>query len=150
GWAFLLDRLDPAWVSRFDTTGVASLAAFADSTLAPRPASPHEFAPADLAAAGEAATRAAAGIAARMTAARDSFYSRPGWRAVFVTEANDPFYVNKMDPMNMTQLAGTEVLHQRWLKVSNLSLTLEARDVPALTEGVEGQPLMSGVRQVVV
>ena len=50
----------------------------------------------------------------------------------------------------MKRLASTEVLHTRWLKLSNSESWLEVLNASALTEGVGPHPLFNGVRRLIL
>jgi hypothetical protein len=80
--------------------------------------------------------------------ARSEYLARPGWRLV-VELPDAPFFPQGFDPLNVTRLSPTEILHTRFLKLRGTAGTVEVLNGTALTEGAAGQhPLFNGVRRV--
>ena len=82
--------------------------------------------------------------------ARDEFLRRPGWRIVVESEAA-PFFPAGFDPLNVTRLSPSEILHTRFLKLQGTRGTIEVLGAGTLTEGVRGQhPLFNGVVRLTI
>lgn len=79
---------------------------------------------------------------------REEYLARPGWRLVVEVDSG-PFFPKGFDPLNVSRLSPTEILHTRYLKLQGTLGTLEVLGANALTEGAPGQhPLFNGVRRV--
>ena len=95
-----------------------------------------------------AASDVAAALADR-AAARSKYMSKPGWRLDVVSHGS-PLWPSGFDPLNMQVLGGREVLHSRWLELSNSSGVLEVLDRAALTVGAGEHPLFEGVERMIL
>jgi hypothetical protein len=81
---------------------------------------------------------------------RTALLARPGWRVVIDADAA-PLFPQGFDPLNVSRVSATEVLHTRFLKLGNDRGTVELLGQAALTEGRAGQhPLFNGVRRVTI
>ncbi|MEJ2679575.1 MAG: hypothetical protein P8174_10940 [Gemmatimonadota bacterium] len=145
--ARLLDALVPGWQDGVDNGRTASL----DQALA---AGLHQrfpdVKPADwrggLPAALRRATAQTTALVARRDSIRRAFMTRPGWRIEVLAAEGHPLRLRGMDPMNITRLAGNELLHTRWLRLGTPHDTLEVLDGSALTDGAGTHPLADGIR----
>ena len=81
---------------------------------------------------------------------RDEFLGRSGWR-LEVDATGAVFFPQRFDPLNLTRLSPTEILHSRYLTLQGELGTLELLGGAVLTEGSPGaHPLFNGVRRVTV
>lgn len=135
--ARLLDRLDQGWKSK--------IAGSLDELLPAADAPACQFTEAERQAAAEQARadvakiqRVRAGLAAILSARR-------GWRVS--VESARPLMPNGFDPINVTRLSGTMILHKRWLRLKNDSGSLEILNHGSVTEAVGPHPLFNGVRR---
>jgi hypothetical protein len=90
------------------------------------------------------------GIRAAHAQARTAHLGRPGWRIVLETPSA-PLFPQGFDPLNVTRLSSSEVLHTRFLELQGSAGSLKLLGVAALTEGsAGGHPLFAGIRQVTI
>jgi hypothetical protein len=80
--------------------------------------------------------------------ARAEYLGRAGWR--LVVEAGDgPFFPQGFDPLNVSRVSPTEILHTRFLKLQGALGAIELLGGAVLTEGAAGaHPLFNGVHRV--
>jgi hypothetical protein len=153
----LLDRAAPAWRDTLESAAPfpnVSLDALIDRASGPGAAGPPALRCAESAAdsvtALERARADVRALVARREQDRTALLARPGWRLVVNTDAS-PLFLQGFDPMNVSRVSVTEVLHTRFLKLGNDRGTVELLGQAALTEGRTGQhPLFAGVRRVTV
>ena len=89
-------------------------------------------------------------LAAERARSRDGYLGRAGWR-VIVDAGGAPLFPAGFDPLNVTRLSATEILHTRFLKLQGSRGTVEVLGGSVLTEGAPGQhPLFAGVRRVTI
>lgn len=89
-------------------------------------------------------------LVAERARARDEYLGRGGWRVIVDAEVA-PLFPARFDPLNVTRLSATEILHTRFLKLQGPRGTVDVLGGSALTEGVPGQhPLFAGVRRVTI
>jgi hypothetical protein len=156
--AILLDGLDPAWKERLDRAagsppGPGSpgsldeiLATVLASRRGPRPCS---LSAGEMAAAAQRAGEDLERLRRERESARAAFLARPGWTVV-VSTAGEPLFPEKFDPLNVLLVGHGDVLHRRWLKLTNESAEFEILDREALTTAVGPHPLLQGVRRLTV
>jgi hypothetical protein len=89
-------------------------------------------------------------LSAERARTRAEYLGRPGWR--IVVEAGDgPFFPQGFDPLNVSRVSPTEILHSRLLELRGPLGAIEVLGTSALTEGVAGRhPLFAGVRRVTI
>jgi hypothetical protein len=88
------------------------------------------------------------GVRAAHAEARTAHLGRAGWRVVVETP-NAPLFPQGFDPLNVTRLSPSEVLHTRFLELQGGAGSLKLLGVAALTEGTAGaHPLFAGMRRV--
>ena len=76
-----------------------------------------------------------------------AFKSQPGWRVSVEAATGNLLMLAGFDPLNVSRLSETMVLHKRWLKLQNNSGSLEIMNHGSLTSGSGSNPLFSGVRE---
>jgi hypothetical protein len=157
GLGQLLDRVVPAWRDTLERASPAShlsLDALLDRAAGPRaeasPARRCAESAADSAVGVERARADVRGLVARREQDRAALLGRPGWRLVVDADAS-PLFPQGFDPLNVSRVSATEVLHTRFLKLGNDRGTIELLGQAALTEGRADQhPLFAGVRRVTI
>jgi hypothetical protein len=151
----LLDRATSGWrdgLERAAPSPNVSLDALIESATSPgasmSPALRCAESVADSAADVERARADVRALVARREQERLAFLGRPGWRLVIDADAF-PLFPQGFDPLNVSRVSATEVLHTRFVKLGNGRSTVELLGQAALTEGRVGQhPLFAGVRRV--
>jgi hypothetical protein len=89
-------------------------------------------------------------LVAERARARDEYLGRPGGRIVVEADSG-LFFPAGFDPLNVSRLSPTEILHSRFVKLQGALGTIEVLGASALTEGAPGQhPLFNGVRRVII
>jgi len=145
GLAVLLDRLAPGWkrelVAAEDSPSLDSLLEDAIGGMSVRHCGPS---PDEVARASTVARSDTADLVRRDNRARAAFEDAPGW-SIEVVGDDQPLAPERFDPLNVRVLGDRYVLHERWVRVSNGSISAEALDRPALTHGVRGHPLFAGI-----
>jgi hypothetical protein len=153
----LLDRSLPAWRDTLERAAPfpdVSLDALIDRAAGSGAAAPATLrcaeSAADSAANVERARADVRALVARREQERTTLLARPGWRVVIDADAS-PLFPQGFDPLNVSRVSATEVLHSRFLKLGNDRATVELLGQAALTEGRAGQhPLFNGVRRVTI
>ena len=149
--ATMLDRYAPDWKQQLADAGDSppSLDSLLWVALEERPETSCGFS------AGERADvleRAHASVD-EVTAARDSvmqtYQQRPGW-SVRVITAGSPLWPQSFDPMSITRVGPVALIHERMLRAGNESGFIDVFDGRALSVGAGADPLMSGMREVLV
>jgi hypothetical protein len=96
------------------------------------------------------ASRDVRALVEERTRARTEYLARAGWRIVVEAEGG-PFFPQGFDPLNVSRLSPTEILHSRFLKLQGPLGALDVLGTSTLTEGTPGQhPLFAGVRRVTI
>jgi hypothetical protein len=88
-------------------------------------------------------------LVAGRTRSRDEYLARAGWRLV-IDAGEKPFFPQGFDPLNVTRVSATEILHTRFLKLQGALGSLQVLGGSVLTEGAGAHPLFNGVRRVTV
>jgi hypothetical protein len=96
-----------------------------------------------------AANRAVDEYLLKKLKALDNFLGKPGFKVVFDC-GNNPLMPAGFDPMNMEKVSQNELLHRRWLKLTNNNAAIEILNIESLSQGFGGHPMFNGVRQVIV
>lgn len=147
-FAVWLDRQNPTWRAELDRarqlTSLDELAAkllerSRSPAVPPRPEQEKEI-----------ERQAAADVDAlkhRQRTLRDDFLKSAGW-TVIVDASKANLWPNQFDPLNARRVSEHEVLHSRWLKLSNVEARLEVLGRAVLTEGGGKDPLFDGVQRL--
>ena len=157
--ALLLDRLRPDWKRRVDEDPELTTASLLEQALAARGARPAAFAPAETSAFESRAAAAIAELSARQARVREDVLSRTGFRVIVeAAGAAGPLRVSRFDPIDLLVLEGGEVVHPRYLTLSNPDGTIELTNpayargsfggVVALTSPAGRHPLAEGIRSL--
>jgi len=148
----LLDRLRPRWREELDQAD--SNAALHDELRAAVrsravPATACVISPTERDQALANANRDIRAEQMQLAALGQEFARRQGWSIVVDASART-LQVAGFDPLNVSRLSATTVLHRRYLKLANDGGEFESIDQEALTESAGSHPLFSGVRRVSV
>jgi hypothetical protein len=149
--AAVLDRAQPDWRDRLESS--ANPTPWLDSTLASavgpaNGAMQCTSAGAERAAWATQASADIAGLVAERARTRAEFLGRAGWR-LEVDAGGAAFFPQRFDPLNVSRLSSTEILHGRYLALQGSLGSVELLGGSALTEGNPGaHPLFAGVRRV--
>ena len=155
-FAVLLDRADPAWRAPFDADPSAALdGALREALASTTSDAVCAFTSEEQTAAQTTARADVAALAAAHAADRAAFDARPGWRLVVVPASGTPLWPEGFDPVNVERVGPTDVLHARYLRLSNGAGHIEAldgddADLASLTVGEGPHPLFHGVVRLVV
>ena len=151
--AAVLDRIRPEWRAALEAAAQPELsldAMLADAAGPADVAAPCASTAAERASWRDEAGNDVRGLLVERSRVRDEFLQRRGWR-LEVDAAGSPFFPQRFDPLNLTRLSATEILHGRYLTLQGDLGTLELLGGAALTEGNPGaHPLFSGVRRVTI
>ena len=149
--AVMLDRYAPDWKEQLAaaTDAAPPLDSLLWLALDERPETSCGFSAAERA---DVLERAHASVAA-VRAARDSlahaFQQRPGW-SIRVITAGSPLWPQSFDPMSITRVGPVALIHERMLRAGNDAGFIDVFDGRALTIGATADPLMGGMREVLV
>lgn len=146
--ALLLDRLRPDWVRDYDLASGPALDELALEVLLGAGIVPAETGEDERDRAWLDARREVASRAADLARRREAFQNRPGWRLEIVAEAT-PLSLAELDPMNVVNLGGGEVLHTRWVRLARDGGQIEVEG-ESLTTAAGTHPLFEGVRRLAV
>ncbi|HEV7509024.1 MAG TPA: hypothetical protein VGS07_29380 [Thermoanaerobaculia bacterium] len=144
--AFLLDRFDPSWRGKLEAK-TAGLDEMLDASLSGQTVAACAFTAEEAATARERAKQDAGRVSQDRRAQREELLSRAGWRLVLLAGAQ-PLWPQGFDPWNIAPLGNGELIHRRWVKLSNDGGTLEILNRESLTEGAGANPLANGIRKV--
>ena len=144
--ALLLDALDPAWKGRLEAGDSRSLEDILASAAGP--AKPEEFARADIEREDRRAAAEVAALGAERERKRREILEGPGWKLVF--EPAEPMQPQGFDPLNVERLSASEVLHTRFVKLSNSAGSVEVLGLRCLTESAGKHPLFAGIRRATI
>jgi hypothetical protein len=78
-----------------------------------------------------------------------AYQQAPGWSIRVVTAAS-PLWPQSFDPMSLTLVGPVAVIHERMLRAGNDAGFIDVFDGRALTLGAGTDPLMTGIREVLV
>jgi hypothetical protein len=149
-FATLLDAVAPDWEARLERGAAASLDELLREVPAVREAAGCAFSADERSAARSRAEADIAELLDRRVALRREFLAVAGPRLVIEAAHDVLLWPEVFDPSNVHRLSATEVLHTRWLVLSNAGSRLEVLDRSALSEGVGPHPLFNGVRRLTV
>jgi hypothetical protein len=147
--ALLLDRLAPGWRKEMEEGDPGSLDQLLKSKIY-FAAAPCAFSDAEEAAIFNHARADVSALAKRLQKKKSDFVSATGWQIVVTTVPPELLNAEGFDPLNLTVVASGEVLHQRWLKLSNDYGSLEVLDRAALTKAAGAHPLFDGVKELTI
>lgn len=146
--ASLLDRFAPGWPAALEADDGRTIDGALEAALGP--GEPCEFGDDVLTAAAEQARTDVAALEAERTRRLAAFEGKPGWRVVVEAGGEWLLWPQGFDPMNVERLTTSRVLHTRFLRLGSLTGRIEVMNTEAVTEGVGSNPLLQGVRRVVV
>ncbi len=151
----ILDQLDSTWRRQLEhgdsTLTLQQLLERASERVGPATDAAPPCLP-DSQAVARARTRAKSDIAtltARLASERKRVLSRPGW-SVVIDASRQTLGLAGFDPLNVSRLTTTDILHRRYVKLASASGEIEAIDREVLTIGVGPHPLFNGVKRVVM
>jgi hypothetical protein len=147
----LLDRLRPDWRETLEAARADSLASL-EEMLAPAlaGAATGTCTEPDSLARAVAARDEVRALRENRAQRRTEFLTQPGW-SVVVDAGSSPLFPQGFDPLNVSRLSETEVLHGRFLTLGNGAGTIELLSRASLTEGRPKQhPLFGGVARLTV
>jgi hypothetical protein len=151
--AAVLDRLQPEWRDRLEASTLPAISLDAVLADAVGPAEGvTRCGPTSVERAGwlAQAGRDVRDLLAERSRTRDDFLARRGWR-LEVDASGAVFFPQRFDPLNLTRVSPTEILHGRYLTLQGNLGTVELLGGSALTEGNPGaHPLFAGVRRVTI
>jgi hypothetical protein len=153
--AELLDRLHDGWrdsLERAPASAHLTLDSLLAESVEPVRSAAEGCGPssAERARFSSGAVAEARSLGERRARERASFVERPGWRLI-VQGGEKPLFVQGFDPLNVSLVSPTEILHRRMVRLGNEAGWIELVGRPSLTEGREGQhPLFAGVRRLTV
>ncbi|MFN8574627.1 MAG: hypothetical protein U0132_21420 [Gemmatimonadaceae bacterium] len=149
----ILDRLDPTWRRQLEQ-GDSSLTlqkVLEEAATRAEAGAPSTCAQ-DRSFAVKERMRAKTDIASlttRLAAERRKVITRPGW-SVVIDASQGPLGLAGFDPLNVSRLTTTDILHRRYVKLGNAGGEMEAIDREVLTIGVGPHPLFNGVKRVLI
>ncbi|UCF21479.1 MAG: hypothetical protein JSU87_08870 [Gemmatimonadota bacterium] len=146
--AILLDDMAPDWKAALERGAASSLDGLLAGAAAEHDGSDCQFTADELTTARSQAGADVAALVADLQALRREFMTAPGHRLVIEAEGDAVLWPEAFDPSNLKRLTSMEILHTRWLKLSNSDSRLEVLDASALSEGVGPHPIFNGVRRV--
>lgn len=149
-FATLLDALARDWKTRLVQGAATSLDELLRQVPAVREAAGCAFSADERTAARSRAEADIAELLDQRLALRREFLAAAGPRLVIEAADDALLWPEVFDPSNVRRLGATEVLHTRWLVLSNAGSRLEVLDRSALSEGVGPHPLFNGVRRLTV
>lgn len=149
-WARLLDQFRPAWrdaLTQRDSTSLDVLLSehMATMSVADIRVPPCNLSQSERQSLSEAAGADIATMYAQYQATRNAFLEQTGWQVVVVA-AKTPLFPQEFDPLNVQRLSASDVLHARFVKLGNDSVSIEVIGRASLSEAAGDHPLFSGVR----
>jgi hypothetical protein len=157
----LLDRLQSDWKARIDDKPEHTTLALLEAAVTRAGARRADFSAIEMVRFENGAATAIAELSARQTQLREELQRRAGPRVVVeIASGEEPFRVTRFDPINLLVLDAGEVVHPRYITLSNAAGTVEVTN-PAYTRGSFGgivaltrpagrQPLGEGIRSMTI
>ena len=157
----LLDRLQSDWKARIDNEPEQTTLALLEAAVTRAGARPADFSAIEMVRFENGAATAIAELSARQTRLREELQGRGGPRVVVEIAGNgEPFRVTRFDPINLLVLDAGEVVHPRYITLSNAAGTVEVTN-PAYARGSFGgivaltcpagrHPLGEGIRSFTI
>jgi hypothetical protein len=142
----LLDRFAPEWRTGLERDDTATLDGLLRAALAEAPAG-CGFTQAERSAIAAQAGTDVAAVAGRRTAARDAFLSAEGWTLIIESGLLFP---SGFDPLNVQLVAPGQILHTRFVELSNGEAKVRVLDRPSLTDAAGAHPMFNGVKRLTV
>ena len=147
----LLDELRPSWREELERGPTVALDVLLQTELEERgEAGAVAIDPELLARELADAEERVAALRDRWAAQRAELLARDGWRVVIEAADGAPLFPANFDPWNVSRISANEVIHGRWLQLSNGAVELECLDHPCLSEATGGHPLFTGVVRLTV
>lgn len=144
--ARLLDRFAPSWRQTLEGGETASLDTLLRAALSAGKASCGLTDP-ERAAIEEGAKADVAALAGRRIAARDAFLAAEGWTVIVESALLFP---SGFDPLNVQRVTPGQILHTRFVELSNGDAKVRVLDRPSLTDAAGAHPLFNGVKRLTV
>ena len=145
--AFLLDRLSAGWKDTLEARDSTTLDALVDAALARRSVGTCAIDATRRAAIAAQAKSDVAALATRRAREREAYLAQPGARLV-VEADGAPLGMRGFDPLNVSLLTPTEILHTRLLELATDSSSIELLGGRALSTAAGPHPLFSGIRRL--
>jgi len=146
-FAFMLDRLMPGWKDSLEQRDDQSLDEIAAAV--PRGTRRCALEPGAKVLFDSTAEADVRDLAARRVRIRNAFLTATGWQLVVET-GNAPLFPQSFDPLNVTRLTASDVLHSRFIRVGSAAGSIEVLGHMSITEGIGSHPMFSGIRRVTV
>jgi hypothetical protein len=147
--ALLLDRLSPGWQKEMESGQAGSLDSLLHSKLQFVTAS-CAFSDLQESAMLSRARTDVSELKTKRQRLKNDFARAEGWQIVVSASPQRPLSFQGFDPLNITVLSSTEVLHSRFLKLGGDDGSVRILDHGSLTEGAGSHPLFNGARKVTI
>jgi hypothetical protein len=144
----LLDRLHPAWKEEIKIKDANFPDVILKNTLS-KSSGTCAFDPNMMNRQSTAANNAVDEYLMKKLKLLDDFLAKPGFKIILDCSKN-PMMPAGFDPMNIEKISPNELLHKRWLKLSNNTAAIEVMNLESLSEGAGGHPMFRGIKQVIV
>jgi len=147
--ALLLDRTAPGWQKEMESGQPGSL----DQLLKTKlyfAASPCAISETDEAAISNNARADVDALKKRLERKKSDVLTALGWQIIVASNSPQVMNAEGFDPMNVSLVAPGEVLHQRWIKLSNGDGSVEVLNRASLSNSAGNHPLLDGVKQLTV
>ncbi len=145
--ALLLDRFRPGWMAELEERDGTLDDLLADVTAVSASAS-CGLSEEEHRATARWAEGAITDLRARRSVLRNRVFTEDGWSVVVIPKGDDVLFPTGFDPLNVSVVGETEVVHTRLLDLKNAAGSLEVIGRAVLTEGMGPHPLFNGVRRV--
>lgn len=146
----ILDRLEPGWRSSLDRADAGmGLDSLLSTAVRAHAAGHCGFSTAQRADAAARARTDSAMREARLVRQERAALAAPGW-TVRIESGDAPLALASFDPLNVTRLSATRVLHSRMLELTHGADSVQVLQHEALTDAAGDHPLFSGIRTLTV
>jgi hypothetical protein len=149
--AIMLDRYAPDWKQQLADAGDAppSLDSLLWIALEERPETSCGFSAAERTDVLERAHASVDAVRLAGDSLMQAYQQQPGWTIRVVTAAS-PLWPQSFDPMSITRVGPVALIHERMLRAGNEAGFIDVFDGRALSMGSGADPLMGGMREVLV